>query len=366
MEHMSQMQYMLKHYTRRWHSNSFSIFDLNQKTGYTYFNGLPTASEMAQLMAVGQPVLMKGAMKNHVVLQTWADMSKIVELAEKESQVEPVKKYTVYEPDVNGFVDQSFKQHSKMESLHKFLTTAPKTKSRYLLGVPDEKGQLGNSPFENKPGISVALPLAENLANCPDFSVWFPRGTKIRRNLFLNSGYSVCGAHYDTDANVYLAAKGTRRWRLCHPGQADHLRDGGMTDANRTKFHPMLNVNMKIAPLVKFLTIDVEEGDLLYVPPQWWHVVEGGIGNQPGEFSCGINWFFTVELTGHIPDTYLEDVRSVSEDAFSSPLAKRLKAAVDEDEKESGRENPEPGWKLRIYGAIIEADTRIRSASYRR
>jgi ribosomal protein L16 Arg81 hydroxylase len=141
---------------------------------------------------------------------------------------------------------------------------------------------------------------------------------------------------------VYLAARGTRRWRLCHPGQAGHLRIGGMTDANRTKIHPLLNVNEKLAPLIKFITIDVQEGDLLYVPPQWWHVVGGGIGKQPGEFSCGIKWFFTVELTGHIPDMYLEEARQVVAHEFSSTLAKKLKAAVDEDEKQKkveGKEN---------------------------
>ncbi len=113
-ENMCQMQYILKHYTRRWHNDSLSIFELNQKTRYTIFNSLPTASEMAKLMALGQPVHMKGAMKDHVVLQTWADISKIVELPEIESKIEPVKKYCVYEPDVNGFVDQSFKQDAQI------------------------------------------------------------------------------------------------------------------------------------------------------------------------------------------------------------------------------------------------------------
>ena len=49
-----------------------------------------------------------------------------------------------------------------------------------------------------------------------------------------------------------------------------------------------------LARLVRFKQVLLEPGDLLFVPPTWWHVVEGCVDQEPGAWSCGINWFFTM------------------------------------------------------------------------
>jgi hypothetical protein len=90
----------------------------------------------------------------------------------------------------------------------------------------------------------------------------------------------------------YLCVLGRRRWTIAHPAHAPII-GASYGNANYSRLMPTQGLeglaSHRLAHLVKFVPVDLEAGDLLFVPPTWWHVVEGLVD----DFSCGVNWFFT-------------------------------------------------------------------------
>lgn len=59
---------------------------------------------------------------------------------------------------------------------------------------------------------------------------------------------------------------------------------------------PLFQLTAQHIPVAfcRFITVDLSAGDVLIVPPRWWHVVEGSLPSDgTPRLSAGINWFFT-------------------------------------------------------------------------
>ncbi|KAF4674535.1 hypothetical protein FOL47_009061 [Perkinsus chesapeaki] len=266
------------------------------------------------------PFVMRGIGAKWAIVRTWSNDKKLKSLARKEERECPERKYTVYAPDPAGDVNQSDAMPVAKMSISKFLEVGNR-RGQYLLGVPDKHGR-GLSPFEpcSRTDVSrghgsegkVYNPVfAADMDKSGDTSVFedlFGQGCiDSRRHLFFNAAYCFTNCHYDTDWNCYLCARGNRRWSLAHPDQDPILSHNGSA---RSQYQPTHRRNAeavtdvtsgtrtwnRYADLVKFVVVDLNPGDVLIVPPRWWHVVEGSLpADGRPRFSAGINWFFTYD-----------------------------------------------------------------------
>jgi hypothetical protein len=94
---------------------------------------------------------------------------------------------------------------------------------------------------------------------------------------------SCIAAHNDVPANVAVCAVGRRRFTLFPPGQFANLYIGPLE--NTPAGRPVSMVDVRAPDLARFprfaeaarhaLVADLGPGDAIYVPPLWWHHVEG-------------------------------------------------------------------------------------------
>jgi hypothetical protein len=250
-------------------------------------------SDLLLLLSANKPFVIRQGGREWAIVKRFNDFGSLLQQAQRESITHPDRKYTVYKPDTDGYLNQSHAAPFQCMTFLKFLTTGKKDRL-YLLGVPDKNGR-GASPFDPKktetdPPI-FAYDIDSDLGP-KMFTDIFADALSARRHVFFNSGRSYTNLHYDTDWNMYLCAVGKRRWYLAHPDQARILgaSNGGASYSN---LHPNRGIQglktNRLAHLVKFVQVDLDSSDLLFVPPTWWHVVEAPLD----EFSSGINWFFT-------------------------------------------------------------------------
>ena len=248
---------------------------------------------LKNFLVENKPFVVRNAGKDWKVVQRWGELEGLMQHAEREQSLFPNRKYTVYKPEPDGHLNQTHAAPFGFMTIHKYLKTA-KPNKLYLLGVPDKSGR-GASPFEAKKNETCPPIFAEDLDSDQGpklFEKLFENHIGVKRHVFLNSSYSFTNLHYDTDWNTYLCVLGKRAWTIAHP---EHARILGAVNGNAsysllrpTKGEEGLTQS-RLAPFVKFIRVILNPGDVLCLPPTWWHVVEG----LTDGFSCGINWFYT-------------------------------------------------------------------------
>jgi hypothetical protein len=248
---------------------------------------------LGELKGANKPFVVRGGARDWKLIERFSDFPSLISHAKLEQDLFPDRKYTSYKPEKDGHLNQSHAAPYGYLSFHQFLTKG-KQKGLYLLGVPDKAGR-GASPFEMRKAETKRPIFADDIDSDPKLAIYlrmFENNLASRRHIFFNSTYSFTNLHYDTDWNMYLCAMGKRRWTLAHPAHAALLgaASGG---ANYSLLMPTKGLqglsSSRLAHLVKFVSVDLDPSDLLFVPPTWWHVVEGLLN----DFSCGVNWFFT-------------------------------------------------------------------------
>lgn len=103
----------------------------------------------------------------------------------------------------------------------------------------------------------------------------------IQPNIWIGNAVNI-PAHFDTSENIACSAAGRRRFTLFPPkqiknlyvGPIDHTPAGqpiSLASLHKPDFtrHPRYKEALKHA-----LVADLEPGDVLYIPPLWWHNVE--------------------------------------------------------------------------------------------
>lgn len=94
-------------------------------------------------------------------------------------------------------------------------------------------------------------------------------------NLWLGPAGNVTTLHYDTPNNFLAQIRGRKRFKMFSPWQASRLY------ACRSKAYNMSRVNIDAPDLERFprfkdaqmYEVEIEEGDLLFIPTYWWHQV---------------------------------------------------------------------------------------------
>lgn len=251
------------------------------------------SQELVRLIKENKPVVVRKAGADWKVVRRWGNPDTLIAQAQKEEIEYPHRKYTAYKPEADGHLNQSHAAPFGFMTFHKYLQTGRKN-HLYMLGVPDKAGR-GASPFEARKGETTPPIFAEDIDSDDGpkiFSDLFRGSLATRRHVFFNSAYSFTNLHYDTDWNTYLCVLGKRCWTIAHPDQSPLIgaANGG---ASYSLLRPTKGIegfkNHRLAHLIKFCRVELYPGDVLLVPPTWWHVVEG----LTDGFSCGINWFHT-------------------------------------------------------------------------
>ena len=258
-----------------------------------YPNPTILSSKLIALRHGNKPFVVRQGGKDWKVVKRWGDPATLLAQAKLEEDEFPNRRYTVYIPEADGHLNQSHAAPFGFMTFHKYLQTGRRHRL-YMLGVPDKAGR-GASPFEVKKGESTPPIFAQDIDEDDGpklFTDLFKGALATRRHVFFNSAYSFTNLHYDTDWNTYLCVLGKRCWTLAHPDHAPLLGAAG-GGANYSLLRPTKGPDgidsSRLAHLVKFVRIELNAGDVLCVPPTWWHVVEG----LSDGFSCGINWFNT-------------------------------------------------------------------------
>ena len=130
---------------------------------------------------------------------------------------------------------------------------------------------------------------------------------------------STVSTHYDLSDNIACVAAGRRRFTLFPPDQLKNLYVGPLDFTLAGQ--PVSMVDLRRPDLQRFprfaeamshaLTADLEPGDVLYIPPLWWHQVEAlsplnllvnywwnAAGTPPSPFEALIHSVMTVR---HLP-----------------------------------------------------------------
>lgn len=273
------------------------------------------------------PQVIRGGMKFSKLVTALGDEKEFRSMAEKDKSQNPKRRYTVYTPDKQGCTNQSTASHELMTMID-FLSVAVH-QNKYLLGVTDKEGKRGASPFERLPSDPEAPVFASVLFDEELFFVKLYNlagYSLVKPSMFLNSGFSMTNFHFDSDGNAYVCASGKRRWTLCHPDQGSRMTELPNKNYSNTirPTLPEFSDALHVRALVKFVSVDLFPGDVLFVPPGWWHVVEGGVDSQPGSFSCALNWLFQPPSSNEAKKLTLSDVAGASQaEDFSGECPER-------------------------------------------
>ncbi|CAE8631014.1 unnamed protein product, partial [Polarella glacialis] len=110
---------------------------------------------------------------------------------------------------------------------------------------------------------------------------------------YLGAGGNTTPIHCDPGENLLVVISGTKRLWLFPPTDADCLYTIGKTNASVPPFVPTdampedLRTRCPLYQHARPLQVDLEKGDILYLPIFWWHCVSGSATRN-----MILNWWF--------------------------------------------------------------------------
>lgn len=117
---------------------------------------------------------------------------------------------------------------------------------------------------------------------------------------WINRKHNRTEFHYDTNAEnvITVQVKGRKEWVLVSP-------DTPLPCYPFTNF-TLLKAEDKLLRGRDFYKFDMEEGDLLYVPPYWYHRAVA-----KDDVNININWTFTKRATGVLSREFKRDIERI-------------------------------------------------------
>jgi hypothetical protein len=118
---------------------------------------------------------------------------------------------------------------------------------------------------------SLASVIADIARDFPLLDAGASRGdADLNANLWLSSSGALTLPHYDTHANLNAQVSGSKRWFLAPPSEEAAVTLG---------VHPFVSTRAGqartafVSADAGLHVVDTEPGDVLYIPPSWWHSV---------------------------------------------------------------------------------------------
>lgn len=200
------------------------------------------------------PAIMKGCIKHWKALEQWKDLKYLISVAGSRTvPIEIGSRYT----------DENWSQ--QLLSFSEFL-------QKYVLTKGDQVGYLAQHQlFEQIPELKDDFTIPEYCnftdnddVEQPDINAWFgPSGT-------------VSPLHFDPKNNLLCQIFGHKRVILYHPNDSSNLYPYDTRLLNNTAQVDPLNPNYEKWPnfsKAKGLMTYLRPGEILYIPPKWWHHV---------------------------------------------------------------------------------------------
>ena len=112
--------------------------------------------------------------------------------------------------------------------------------------------------------------------------------------ILLSKKFCFTDLHYDSYYNLYFCAVGSRKWTLAPPEASHWLQAAPGRYCNRSDIVPHLGI-FKGNPWMgdfPFIEIELDPGDVLFVPSFWWHLVQN-IPSRETDVTIAFNFLFS-------------------------------------------------------------------------
>ena len=319
-------------------------------------------SDLRELVKKNCPIIFRDYASNWKCVRNWYKEGYLKKAAAEEAETCPHRKYRQFtaQSAENGRLHLTDgKAKAKSVSIAEFLNytdTKDEFDGLYLLGIHSVNNHgLAFCPVQRHADDKDAIPpLSRDVPESVEFLEWYAQLLAEEQNtenpirydhqqFFLAKGYAFTDLHYDSYDNFYVAVSGTRRWTLACPNASrwfidsgsGKLKSGSVCVPHQDSFPPG-----SPAQIYPFAYVDLEPGDMLYVPACWWHLVE----SKPGDdgFSSAFNFFFSKppeKVFGEFQKRLAETDGVVN--SLQSECREKIADAfrINPDEKENDKEN---------------------------
>ncbi|KAF7332214.1 Jmjc domain-containing protein 7 [Mycena kentingensis (nom. inval.)] len=304
---------------------------------YAEFNGTsivtlhspPTALEFSRLVHISRPVLIHGFEIPSVRL--WSDEYLSAALGDAKISVATTPDgradaITAGPDGTQWFVEPAVEQMTMSDLLEKLLNERADSDVHYL---QSQNGNVYSSTyFTDGSRDSEFLPLRQDIPSEIDFcsqalgkspdavNIWMGSRRSVTS---IHSGSSVMqlvdwsSSHLDPYENIYYVVRGTKHFTLLPPTESFCLQERLYPHATWTRpapDAPLTILSSAGAPPVRWASITnpdnpanlpveahpvqitVHAGEMLYLPPGWWHHV------QQDDRTIALNWWYDCEMRG--------------------------------------------------------------------
>nr|VFK55122.1 MAG: Ribosomal protein L16 Arg81 hydroxylase, contains JmjC domain [Candidatus Kentron sp. TUN]VFK61083.1 MAG: Ribosomal protein L16 Arg81 hydroxylase, contains JmjC domain [Candidatus Kentron sp. TUN] len=123
----------------------------------------------------------------------------------------------------------------------------------------------------------AAFQFPELLADMPDIEISSVFRIQHRQRMIMTRGGNYIAFHYDWYQNLLCQVAGGKTLILADITGTPNM--SRMIETEYTNYSPINLIDPNVAQYPDFaktslIRVDLEEGDLLYLPPFWWHTVE--------------------------------------------------------------------------------------------
>ncbi|KAL3464240.1 hypothetical protein BJX64DRAFT_255277 [Aspergillus heterothallicus] len=240
---------------------------------------LQTPAQFLQVLAEGQPVVIKGCdigpctelwTKDYLVKAVGADRKVVVHQSESENMSFQTKNFAYKTKDFGTFMDEV---HAGGRQYLRSLSS-------------NQPAKLPASLAADFPRLSDDFRLPETLSHV----VQNAHSSPLRI-----SGPVTLWLHYDVMANVLCQIRGEKRLILFPPSDVQHLDvPAGASSSNINIFRDHLDGSIASIPHTSPYEARLRNGDILFIPPLWLHTAA-----PTGDVSVAVNVFFRNLVQGY-------------------------------------------------------------------
>lgn len=287
--------------------NKMKVFEVSEGKGIS-------KDDLIDIVSHKCPIIFRGLASEWNCVREWSKPNYLHRAAEEEAKHMPHRKYrqfTAHSSESGRLHLTDGKAKAKAVSMADFLENTDATSDTdglYLLGIHavGSHSPLSYCPVQNHVDDGECIPpLSKDIPSDFEMLKWYSEFLAREegcndpipfdhQQFFLAKGYAFTDLHYDSYDNFYVAVSGTRRWTLASPEASRWLIDsasGKLKSGSAAVPHQGVFSSGSPAQIYPFTIVDLEAGDVLYVPSCWWHLVESMPG--PDGFSSAFNFFFS-------------------------------------------------------------------------